>query len=160
MSKSQKIWRQSEKSSDFDVRNVNFGWNFLSVTFDVSKKFCQMMETSLLHEILIFLTFDVWPVKSHLTLTFFTSIQSGIFSPSFMTLEKILTDEWNIIFTWKTNWHLTFDVWQVKPVAQIPAWLPANVPQVLINREPLPHMRFDVSLYGDCDVIINHLSHL
>ena len=31
------------------------------------------------------------------------------------------------------------------------------VPQVLINREPLKHMTFDVELLGDCDVIIAEL---
>nr|CAH7760118.1 unnamed protein product [Callosobruchus chinensis] len=46
---------------------------------------------------------------------------------------------------------------KVRPVALIPGSLPANVPQVLINREPLPHCRFDVELMGDCDVIVNHL---
>jgi len=33
------------------------------------------------------------------------------------------------------------------------------VPQILINREPLPHLHFDVELLGDCDVIINELCH-
>ena len=31
------------------------------------------------------------------------------------------------------------------------------MPQILINREPLRHMTFDVELLGDCDVIINEL---
>lgn len=46
---------------------------------------------------------------------------------------------------------------KVRPVALIPSSLPAHVPQILINREPLPHCHFDVELLGDCDVIINHL---
>lgn len=33
------------------------------------------------------------------------------------------------------------------------------MPQVLINREPLPHLNFDVELLGDCDGIINELCH-
>ncbi|CAH0546882.1 unnamed protein product [Brassicogethes aeneus] len=49
---------------------------------------------------------------------------------------------------------------KVRPVALIPSSLPPNVPQILINREPLPHCRFDVELLGDCDVIINHLCRL
>lgn len=49
---------------------------------------------------------------------------------------------------------------KVRPVALIPSSLPAHVPQILINREPLPHCHFDVELLGDCDVIINHLCHL
>lgn len=35
--------------------------------------------------------------------------------------------------------------------------LPADVPQILINREPLSHLSFDVELLGDCDVIVNEL---
>ena len=35
--------------------------------------------------------------------------------------------------------------------------LPAQVPQVLINREPLKHMTFDVELLGNCDIIVNEL---
>ncbi|KAI4470531.1 histone deacetylase sir2 family member [Holotrichia oblita] len=49
---------------------------------------------------------------------------------------------------------------KVHPVALIPTSLPANVPQILINREPLPHCHFDVELLGDCDVIINHICQL
>lgn len=33
----------------------------------------------------------------------------------------------------------------------------ADVPQILINREPLRHMTFDVELLGDCDVILAEL---
>lgn len=33
------------------------------------------------------------------------------------------------------------------------------MPQVLINREQLPHLNFDVELHGDCDVIVNELCH-
>ena len=35
--------------------------------------------------------------------------------------------------------------------------VPPEVPQVLINREPLRHVTFDVELLGDCDVIISEL---
>ena len=40
-----------------------------------------------------------------------------------------------------------------------PDSLPSHVPQVLINREPLRHLNFDVELLGDCDVIVNELCH-
>ncbi|XP_026285615.1 NAD-dependent protein deacetylase sirtuin-1 [Frankliniella occidentalis] len=49
---------------------------------------------------------------------------------------------------------------KVRPVALIPNSIPAHVPQILINREPLPHLRFDIELLGDGDVIINQLCHL
>lgn len=40
-----------------------------------------------------------------------------------------------------------------------PDSIPHEVPQVLINREQLPHLNFDVELLGDCDVIVNELCH-
>lgn len=46
---------------------------------------------------------------------------------------------------------------KVKPVANIPHLLPPNVPQIIINRESLKHMSFDVELLGDCDVIVNEI---
>ncbi|CAL8097169.1 unnamed protein product [Calicophoron daubneyi] len=46
---------------------------------------------------------------------------------------------------------------KVRPVAHIPHSIPANVPQILINREPLSNHDFDVELLGDCDVIIGDL---
>merc|ERR1711962_1601487 len=35
-----------------------------------------------------------------------------------------------------------------------------SVPQILINREPLPHLTPDVELLGDCDGIINQICHM
>lgn len=49
---------------------------------------------------------------------------------------------------------------KVRPVALIPNSIPAHIPQILINREPLPHLRFDVELLGDGDVIISQLCQL
>ncbi|XP_039272808.2 uncharacterized protein LOC120347059 [Styela clava] len=43
---------------------------------------------------------------------------------------------------------------KVRPVALIPSSLPDHVPQILINREPLPHVQFDVELLGDGDTIV------
>lgn len=49
---------------------------------------------------------------------------------------------------------------KVRPVALIPSSIPAHVPQVLINLEPLSHLNFDVELLGESDVIIDHLCRL
>jgi NAD-dependent deacetylase sirtuin 1 len=38
-----------------------------------------------------------------------------------------------------------------------PGHIAEDVPQILINREPLRHMTFDVELLGDCDVIVTEL---
>lgn len=40
----------------------------------------------------------------------------------------------------------------------ISASLPEHVPQILINRESLPHMQFDVELLGNSDTIVAELS--
>uniref|UniRef100_A0A5S6QWN9 Deacetylase sirtuin-type domain-containing protein n=1 Tax=Trichuris muris TaxID=70415 RepID=A0A5S6QWN9_TRIMR len=47
---------------------------------------------------------------------------------------------------------------KVGPVNAIPGMLRSDVPQVLINREPLPHYTFDVELLGNCDDIFNELA--
>ncbi|XP_076175109.1 sirtuin 1 [Ptiloglossa arizonensis] len=49
---------------------------------------------------------------------------------------------------------------KVRPVALIPSSIPSHVPQILINRESLPHLKFDVELLGDGDIVINQLCHL
>ncbi|GLJ59177.1 hypothetical protein SUGI_1496530 [Cryptomeria japonica] len=46
---------------------------------------------------------------------------------------------------------------KVKPVALIPRSIPKQVPQILINKEPLDHMGFDIELLGNCDDIIQEL---
>lgn len=46
---------------------------------------------------------------------------------------------------------------KVKPVSLVSELLPSHVPQILINRERLPHKTFDIELLGNCDVIINEL---
>ncbi|RWS29056.1 NAD-dependent protein deacetylase sirtuin-1-like protein [Leptotrombidium deliense] len=46
---------------------------------------------------------------------------------------------------------------KVRPVALIPSSIPSTVPQILINREKLHHLTFDVELLGDCDVIVQEL---
>merc|ERR1719461_1793722 len=46
---------------------------------------------------------------------------------------------------------------KVRPVALIPSSIDSSVPQILINREPLPHLTPDVELLGDCDGIINQI---
>jgi hypothetical protein len=49
---------------------------------------------------------------------------------------------------------------RVRPVSLIPGMVPSEVPQILINRESLPHCRFDVELLGNCDSILTHLASL
>ncbi|UJR27447.1 hypothetical protein I4U23_008736 [Adineta vaga] len=46
---------------------------------------------------------------------------------------------------------------KVKPVSLVSELLSSDIPQILINRERLPHKTFDIELLGNCDVIINEL---
>lgn len=49
---------------------------------------------------------------------------------------------------------------KVRPVALIPNSIPSRIPQILINRESLSHLDFDVELLGNADTIINQLCHM
>ncbi|GAA6025428.1 hypothetical protein JCM8202_005295 [Rhodotorula sphaerocarpa] len=46
---------------------------------------------------------------------------------------------------------------RVSPVAQLPSHLPHSVPQILINRDPVPHHNFDVCLLGEGDAVVRWL---
>lgn len=46
---------------------------------------------------------------------------------------------------------------KVRPVALIPDSVPPEVPQILINKEPLENFDFDIELLGNCDDIIQEL---
>lgn len=47
---------------------------------------------------------------------------------------------------------------QVRPVSLIPYNISPDVPQILINREPLPKYQADIKLLGNCDLIISLLA--
>lgn len=46
---------------------------------------------------------------------------------------------------------------KVRPVAMIPHCVDKTVPQILINRESLPHYNADIELLGNCDDIIRDI---
>uniref|UniRef100_A0A8R1HL65 NAD-dependent protein deacetylase sir-2.1 n=1 Tax=Caenorhabditis japonica TaxID=281687 RepID=A0A8R1HL65_CAEJA len=46
---------------------------------------------------------------------------------------------------------------KVRPVALIPHCVGKDVPQILINRESLPHYKADIELLGNCDDIIRDI---
>lgn len=47
---------------------------------------------------------------------------------------------------------------KVSPVAKIPHMVRHDIPQILINREPLPHLHFSAELLGNCDEILMELA--
>ncbi|ODV84346.1 hypothetical protein CANARDRAFT_180637, partial [[Candida] arabinofermentans NRRL YB-2248] len=47
---------------------------------------------------------------------------------------------------------------KVAPVSDIVNMLPGNVPQILINKDPISHCEFDVDLLGYCDQVITWLT--
>ncbi|KAJ8919627.1 hypothetical protein NQ315_006153 [Exocentrus adspersus] len=91
-------------------------------------------------------------------------VASGIMKPDIVFFGEGLPDTFHeAMAVDKTQCDLLLVIGsslKVRPVALIPSSLPPNVPQILINREPLPHCHFDVELLGDCDIIINHLCRL
>lgn len=91
-------------------------------------------------------------------------VASGIMKPDIVFFGEGLPDTFHEAMSAdKTECDLLLVIGsslKVRPVALIPSSLPAHIPQILINREPLHHCRFDVELLGDCDVIINHLCQL
>jgi NAD+-dependent protein deacetylase sirtuin 1 len=91
-------------------------------------------------------------------------VEMGIFKPDIVFFGEELPDDFHdSIDTDRNKCDLLIVIGsslKVKPVAMIPNLVPPNVPQILINREPLPHMNFDVNLFGDSDVIIHHLYNL
>lgn len=48
---------------------------------------------------------------------------------------------------------------KVAPVADIVDKVPPEVPQILINKDPIQHCNFDVSLLGYCDDVVSYLCH-
>ncbi|RLV93418.1 NAD-dependent protein deacetylase HST1 [Spathaspora sp. JA1] len=47
---------------------------------------------------------------------------------------------------------------KVAPVADIVDKLPQHIPQILINKDPIDHCNFDVSLLGYCDEVASYIS--
>lgn len=46
----------------------------------------------------------------------------------------------------------------VSPVSEIPMAVPPDVPQIVISRERIKHVDFDVTMLGDCDLITEELA--
>ena len=46
---------------------------------------------------------------------------------------------------------------KVAPVSEVVGFLPANIPQMYISREPCSHVDFDVDMLGDCDTVVAEL---
>ena len=88
-------------------------------------------------------------------------LQPGIMKPDIVFFGEGLGDEFhNSVARDKERADLLIMVGsslKVRPVALIPTSVPKDIPQVLINREPLPHIAADVELLGDCDVIVDQL---
>ncbi|XP_017859852.1 PREDICTED: NAD-dependent histone deacetylase Sir2 [Drosophila arizonae] len=88
-------------------------------------------------------------------------VENGIMKPDIVFFGEGLPDEYHTVMaTDKDKCDLLIVIGsslKVRPVAHIPSSIPASVPQILINREQLHHLKFDVELLGDSDVIINQI---
>lgn len=92
-----------------------------------------------------------------------TIVENGIMKPDIVFFGEGLPEEFHTVMASdKDKCDLLIVMGsslKVRPVALIPSSIPANIPQILINREQLRHLEFDVELLGDSDVIINQLCH-
>ncbi|XP_016968607.1 NAD-dependent histone deacetylase sirtuin-1 [Drosophila biarmipes] len=90
-------------------------------------------------------------------------VENGIMKPDIVFFGEGLPDEYHTVMaTDKDVCDLLIVIGsslKVRPVAHIPSSIPGTVPQILINREQLHHLKFDVELLGDSDVIINQICH-
>ncbi|EDW03725.1 GH11392 [Drosophila grimshawi] len=88
-------------------------------------------------------------------------VENGIMKPDIVFFGEGLPDEYHTVMaTDKDKCDLLIVIGsslKVRPVAHIPSSIPGSVPQILINREQLHHLKFDVELLGDSDVIINQI---
>jgi len=46
---------------------------------------------------------------------------------------------------------------KVAPVAEVPSFLPAEIPQIYISKTRCSHIDFDIEMNGDCDVVVAEL---
>lgn len=46
---------------------------------------------------------------------------------------------------------------KVAPVSEVPNFIPSEVPQIYISRDPCRHITFDIQLLGECDVVVAEL---
>ncbi|KAK4190785.1 DHS-like NAD/FAD-binding domain-containing protein [Podospora australis] len=46
---------------------------------------------------------------------------------------------------------------KVAPVSEVVPYLPSNIPQICISRDPITHINFDIDLLGDCDIVVAEL---
>ncbi|KAG9511278.1 NAD-dependent protein deacetylase sirtuin-1, partial [Fragariocoptes setiger] len=87
--------------------------------------------------------------------------QMAVFKPDIVFFGEGLPDTFHNTFSMdKDHCDLLIVIgssMKVRPVALIPHNVPDSVPQILINREPLNHMDFDIELLGNCDNIIQEL---
>merc|ERR1719414_809724 len=87
--------------------------------------------------------------------------QPGIMKPDIVFFGEGLGDEFHkLVAVDKNEVDLLIMIGsslKVRPVALIPSSIAPEVPQILINREPLSHLTPDVELLGDCDGIINQI---
>ncbi|CAF3518670.1 unnamed protein product [Adineta steineri] len=88
-------------------------------------------------------------------------IQDAILKPDIVFFGEQLPDDFHkAISIDKTKCDLLIVMGsslKVKPVSLVSELLSNDIPQILINRERLPHKTFDIELLGNCDVIINEI---
>ncbi|RDA92487.1 hypothetical protein CP533_6423 [Ophiocordyceps camponoti-saundersi (nom. inval.)] len=88
--------------------------------------------------------------------------QTGVMKPDITFFGEPLPDEFSRRLTEHDRDKVDLVVvigtsLKVTPVSEIVSWLPPQIPQIYISRQPVNHINFDIDLLGDCDVVVAEL---
>ncbi|PFH55025.1 hypothetical protein XA68_11016 [Ophiocordyceps unilateralis] len=88
--------------------------------------------------------------------------QAGVMKPDITFFGEPLPDEFSRRLTEHDRDKVDLVVvigtsLKVTPVSEIVSWLPPQIPQIYISRQPVNHINFDIDLLGDCDVVVAEL---
>ncbi|KAJ6437784.1 histone deacetylase SIR2 [Purpureocillium lavendulum] len=88
--------------------------------------------------------------------------QAGVMKPDITFFGEALPDEFSKRLTTHDREKVDLVIvigtsLKVTPVSEIVSWLPPQIPQIYVSRQPVSHINFDIDLLGDCDVVVAEL---
>ncbi|UNI18249.1 NAD-dependent histone deacetylase sir2, variant 2 [Purpureocillium takamizusanense] len=88
--------------------------------------------------------------------------EAGVMKPDITFFGEALPDEFSKRLTTHDREKVDLVIvigtsLKVTPVSEIVSWLPPQIPQIYISRQPVSHINFDIDLLGDCDVVVAEL---
>ncbi|GJN84056.1 NAD-dependent histone deacetylase sir2 [Purpureocillium lilacinum] len=88
--------------------------------------------------------------------------EAGVMKPDITFFGEALPDEFSKRLTTHDREKVDLVIvigtsLKVTPVSEIVSWLPPQIPQIYVSRQPVSHINFDIDLLGDCDVVVAEL---